>query len=527
MMMMILGGYHLGQKARRDHPLLHSRMIEKPKKKRPKTFLAVFKCPDCNTVNDSQKTQGAAAHCEVCGCESCSFQYRCPSCNALNSAPPTRSDGTMWCDVCGNGRPSTSTDASCLPGADLNPQPPRPPLPAALQPGPMSSSTSLSSAAEPESIKNPSSDRRDDAYRVCLECEEKSRRIEETSCELERASKSLKEELAEAKRTANAAEKDSAESITILERDLATFQARIMSLSDEKAALERDLLTLQTSLIEATDAKNKYKAAFEDGAMSRSEEASGSGVHQQAAKSGSGRAKPAKTLPSGSTSNTSLQASALAAPPKPVSFTGSMAGDLIMKALLLAAFTFCVFCGGAYTCREYPVLIPGLAPAVPPTSHKCPACPRRCQSEPSSASSSISSSSLHTSLTDRASKCERREVALERRLSDAEAKAAASITARDACEETRRSAEQAEAAARLEMSASGVSQREAERLGEAASRASSACEGRLSEVGERLIEARASLAASRATATRCSRGGVRGLGQESELDKARVWARFV
>lgn len=471
------------------------------KKKRAKTFLAVFKCPDCNAVNDSQQTHGDTAMCEVCGCDSTCFNYRCPSCDALNPAPPTRSSGSMWCEVCGYGRSSSDHAAAVDIQPDLNPSP----------------ALAASAAAAAGTGSAPGGGQQQGkgggtGASGCNQCSKYQAKIQETRAELEAKVKALEEELDSTKRRSDALDKDSAESIAILEKDLATFQAQIMKLSAENDSLSQDLHTIRSSLMEATEAKNKFKSAFENGEEERK--------RKVAAEAAAAAANPNPPPPAKGAGREKAQEAATVAQPR--------SRDLL-RILLLVSVNICLFIAGGYLSWLH-------FSSLPPSSHSpspsprhvapspkcpapstCPACPKQLKCEGASA---VEDSGLKSKL----SKSERREASLEKRLSEAEKKSASALMARDACEGTRRAAELLEAGAKQEASSLAVSLREAQRETKDALRVGATCQSKLEETSGKLADA---LARGCKGGNR-SRNSVGALDdRESEILRARAWARFV
>ena len=475
----------------------------KKKNKRVKTFLAVFKCPDCDAVNDSQQTHGDTAMCEVCGCDSTCFNYRCPSCDALNPAPPTRSSGSMWCEVCGYGRSSSDHAAAVDIQPDLNPSPT------------MAASAAASTAADstPSGGQQHQGTGKGGAASACAQCSEYQARIQETRAELDAKVHALEEQLLLEARKRAALDKDSAESIDIMEKDLRRYQDHVNKLSDDNDNLHQDLRTLQASLMQATDARDKFKCAYENGEEERKRKAAA-----EAAASSPSNPKPSTT---GQVRGLGAANEAASAP--------LLKNTAMLRILLLVLVNICLFVAGGYlswlhfssSSSSCPPSHSSDRHAKPsskcPPPPPCPACPKQTRCEVGAATTEESGIKMQLS------QCERREASLEKRLSEAEKKAFSALSARDACEDTRRSAELLEASAKQEASSLAASLREAERQNQDALKSGATCQAKLEETSGKLADA---LAKGRKRGNR-SRKGIGSPDRESDIIRAQAWARFV
>jgi hypothetical protein len=485
---------------------------QKKKKKRVKTFLAVFKCPDCDAVNDSQQTNGDTAMCEVCGCDSTCFNYRCPSCDALNPAPPTRSSGSMWCEVCGYGRSSSDHAAAVDIQPDLNPSPT---MAASAAASTAADSTPGGGRQQQQQQQQQNKTGKGGAASACAQCSEYQAKIQETRAELEAKVQAVEKQLLLEARKSAASDKDSAESIDIMEKDLRRYQDHVNKLSGENESLHQDLRTLQASLMQATEAKDKFKSAYENGEEERKRKAAAEAV---------AAASPSNPKPSTTGHVRGLEAANEAASvPLPKN-------RAMIRILLLVSVNICLFVAGGYLSWLH---FSSSQSSRPPSSQSsdrharpsskcppppsCPACPKQTRYEVGGAATEESGIKMQVS------QCERREASLEKRLFDAEKKASSALSARDACEDTRRSAELLEASAKEEASSMAASLREAQRQTQDALKSGATCQAKLEETSGKLADA---LARGRKRG-KLSGKGVGSLDRESDIMRAQAWARFV
>jgi len=467
-------------------------MSERKKRSKRKKFLAVFKCPECNAVNDSQKTDGGTALCEICGCDSGVFEYRCPSCDALSSSPPLRSDGGMWCEACGHAREQPPATERTAPESPLNPPPgggDTVSIGGGGQAGPTSEENRWRQA-NPSSA--PSPDAKSEATAARGASQEGGGEMKAKVAELER-------ELAEARRARDVHERDAGETITILERDLATFQARICQLSDDKEKLSSEAETLRASLIDASEAKIKYKDAFESMVAASPEPAL---APKQSGGKGSVSRKPA--------AGAAASAVAPGRPPKQL---------LLLLALGCVATVLLLTWALHSTGRLCPTL-------------ECPPCAQSARKGDCATVEAL------------VSQCRGREAALGKKLADAEGARSACIASRDACEAARSASEAIDLEARRETTSCKVQMNEAEERAERQEREWGGCEARLQEAKEAAAESKAREQQLRAEAREAKRqhaapkarksrafpappSSTRGGVSPEQMQRMQVWARFM